>query len=57
MRVFSRFVTPPALRDEFPVLRDLAYLNAGTDGPLPARAVAASAAELQRELAGALRTP
>src|ERR1700691_601143 len=51
MRVFSRFVTPPALRDEFPVLRDLAYLNAGTDGPLPARAVDASAAELQRELA------
>ncbi len=28
----------------------LAYLNAGTDGPLPARAVAAGYAELQREL-------
>jgi L-cysteine/cystine lyase len=50
MRVFSRFVSPPALRDEFPVLGALAYLNAGTDGPLPARAVDASAAELEREL-------
>ncbi len=28
----------------------LAYLNAGTDGPLPARAVQASARELEREL-------
>jgi L-cysteine/cystine lyase len=51
MRLFSRFVSPPALRDQFPVLRDLAYLNAGTDGPLPARAVAAAQAELERELA------
>jgi selenocysteine lyase/cysteine desulfurase len=50
MRVFSRFVSPAALRDEFPVLGALAYLNAGTDGPLPARAVDASAAELEREL-------
>jgi L-cysteine/cystine lyase len=37
------------LRDEFPVLGWLAYLNAGTDGPVPARAVAAAHAELQRE--------
>jgi L-cysteine/cystine lyase len=37
------------LRDEFPVLRRLAYLNAGTDGPLPAAAVRASADELARE--------
>lgn len=37
------------LRAEFPVLRTLAYLNAGTDGPLPQRAVRASADELQRE--------
>ena len=29
----------------------VAYLNAGTDGPLPARAVQASARELERELA------
>lgn len=28
----------------------LAYLNAGTDGPLPARAIAAARAELEREL-------
>ena len=32
------------------MLDRLAYLNAGTDGPLPRRAVAAAAAELQREL-------
>jgi L-cysteine/cystine lyase len=38
------------LREEFPVLGAVAYLNAGTDGPLPARAVQASAQELQREL-------
>jgi L-cysteine/cystine lyase len=37
------------LRAEFPVLRTCAYLNAGTDGPLPARAVQAVAAELDRE--------
>jgi selenocysteine lyase/cysteine desulfurase len=51
MRVFSRFVDLPGLRAEFPVLERLAYLNAGTDGPLPARAVQAAAAELQREAA------
>ena len=38
------------LRAEFPVLDRLAYLNAGTDGPLPAAAVKAVAAELGREL-------
>ncbi|HEY2719183.1 MAG TPA: aminotransferase class V-fold PLP-dependent enzyme [Solirubrobacteraceae bacterium] len=37
------------LRAEFPVLERIAYLNAGTDGPLPARAVGAVAEELQRE--------
>jgi selenocysteine lyase/cysteine desulfurase len=37
------------LRAEFPVLDRLAYLNAGTDGPLPARAVAAAAQELERQ--------
>ncbi|HTA05535.1 MAG TPA: aminotransferase class V-fold PLP-dependent enzyme [Solirubrobacteraceae bacterium] len=37
------------LRAEFPVLERIAYLNAGTDGPLPARAVSAVAAELARE--------
>ncbi len=54
MRVFSRFVIPSELRvselrAEFPVLRRLAYLNAGTDGPLPAAAVRAAAEELRRE--------
>ena len=39
------------LRAEFPVLRNLAYLNAGTDGPLPARAVQAASEELEREAA------
>jgi selenocysteine lyase/cysteine desulfurase len=50
MRVFSRFVDLPELRAEFPVLRELAYLNAGTDGPLPAPAAAAARQELEREL-------
>ena len=39
-----------ALRAEFPVLGRLAYLNAGTDGPLAARTVAAASEELQHEL-------
>jgi L-cysteine/cystine lyase len=50
MRVFSRFVSLPGLREEFPVLGNVAYLNAGTDGPLPACAAQASARELEREL-------
>jgi selenocysteine lyase/cysteine desulfurase len=41
-----------ALRAEFPVLERLAYLNAGTDGPIPAAAVAAAREELDAELAG-----
>jgi selenocysteine lyase/cysteine desulfurase len=49
MRVFSRFVERSGLRAEFPVLERLAYLNAGTDGPLPARAVRAAGGELERE--------
>jgi selenocysteine lyase/cysteine desulfurase len=40
------------LRAEFPVLRELAYMNAGTDGPLPERAITAARAELERELSG-----
>jgi L-cysteine/cystine lyase len=43
-------VNLPELRAEFPVLRKLAYLNAGTDGPLPTSAVRASARELELEL-------
>ena len=50
-RIFSLVVDAAALRAEFPVLSRLAYLNAGTDGPLPARAAAAAGAELERELA------
>lgn len=49
-RIFSPIVDPTGLRAEFPVLERLAYLNAGTDGPLPALAVAAAKAELEREL-------
>jgi selenocysteine lyase/cysteine desulfurase len=52
MRVFSRFVSLPGLRAQFPVLSSVAYLNAGTDGPLPTSAVQAAAGELERELAG-----
>ncbi len=37
------------LRNEFPVTRSHAYLNAGTDGPLPAAAVRAAATELEQE--------
>ncbi len=40
-----------ALRAEFPVLQRLAYLNAGTDGPLSTRAATAARAEMERELA------
>lgn len=40
----------PRLRAEFPVLARIAYLNAGTDGPLPAAAVAAAIGELGREV-------
>jgi selenocysteine lyase/cysteine desulfurase len=39
-----------ALRAAFPVTERVAYLNAGTDGPLPTVAVEASARELEREL-------
>jgi selenocysteine lyase/cysteine desulfurase len=37
-------------RAEFPVLERIAYLNAGSEGPLPARAAAAAQAQLDREL-------
>lgn len=37
------------LRGQFPVLEQLAYLNAGTDGPLPSAAVRAGSRELERE--------
>jgi selenocysteine lyase/cysteine desulfurase len=37
------------LRDQFPVLRRVAYLNAGTCGPVPTASVEAATAELRRE--------
>jgi L-cysteine/cystine lyase len=46
----------PTLRREFPVFEEYAYLNAGTDGPLPAVSVDAAHTELARE-ARAGRTP
>jgi selenocysteine lyase/cysteine desulfurase len=39
------------LRAQFPVLEHMAYLNAGTDGPIPAAAVHAAREELEAELA------
>jgi L-cysteine/cystine lyase len=47
----SLLVHISSLRGEFPVLARLAYLNAGTDGPLPAQAAGAGARELEREAA------
>ena len=48
---------PAALRAEFPVLERIAYLNAGTDGPLAAAAVRLAQAELEAELAEGRATP
>ena len=39
----------PELRAEFPVFERLAYLNAGTNGPVPARAVEAATAALRAQ--------
>jgi L-cysteine/cystine lyase len=41
---------PVAFRAQFPVLRRLAYMNAGTDGPVPAAAAAAAREALGDEL-------
>ncbi len=38
-----------AFRAEFPVLERVAYLNAGTDGPVPRRSAEAAAAQLRAE--------
>src|SRR3954468_9962066 len=57
MGVFSRFVDHFGRREEFPVLRTLAYLNAGTDGPLPASAARAAAEELERAAADGRTLP
>lgn len=39
-----------AFRDEFPALKDLAYLNAGTDGPIPRAAAETARAELDQQV-------
>jgi selenocysteine lyase/cysteine desulfurase len=48
---------PAALRAEFPVLERVAYMNAGTDGPLAAAAVKFAQAELEAELTEGRATP
>ena len=40
-----------ALRAQFPVLERIAYLNAGTNGPLPSAGTAAACEQLEREQA------
>src|SRR5262245_2873598 len=40
-----------AFRDEFPVLERVAYLNAGTDGPMPRAAAEMARAELDAAVA------
>jgi selenocysteine lyase/cysteine desulfurase len=46
-----------ALRAEFPVLEQLAYLNAGTDGPVPAAAVRAAREALETQARDGRYTP
>jgi L-cysteine/cystine lyase len=41
---------PAALRAQFPVLAGVAYLNAGTDGPVPAAGAAAARAAVSAQL-------
>jgi L-cysteine/cystine lyase len=43
---------PEAFRAQFPVLAELAYLNAGTEGPVPRAAGEAASARIERELSG-----
>jgi len=46
-----------ALRAEFPVLERLAYLNAGTDGPVPGAAVRAARQALEAQVRDGRHTP
>ncbi|MEA2273520.1 MAG: L-cysteine/cystine lyase [Solirubrobacteraceae bacterium] len=41
---------PADFRSEFPVLERIAFLNAGSDGPVPRRAAEAGSAQIEREL-------
>jgi L-cysteine/cystine lyase len=43
---------PVAFRAQYPVLERLAYLNAGTEGPVPARAADAARARIELETSG-----
>jgi len=43
-------VNPAALRAEFPVLERLAYLNAGTNGPVPRRGIEAALVMMRSQL-------
>ena len=45
-------MTPEEARAQFPVLERYAYLNAGSSGPLPRKAVEAARTRLERDLAG-----
>src|SRR5918999_6361911 len=45
-----RVTEPAAFRAEFPVLERVAYLNAGTNGPVPRRGADAAQARLRDEL-------
>jgi selenocysteine lyase/cysteine desulfurase len=45
-----RAMDPSQFRAEFPVLEHRAYLNAGTDGPAPRRAIDAASARMRFEL-------
>ena len=54
----NRGVTDPAaFRAQFPVFERLAYLNAGTDGPVPRQAADAAAAAIAAEAAGGRGLP
>ena len=48
---------PADLRAEFPVLERVAYLNTGTDGPVPRRAAEAARERVQYELEQGRATP
>jgi selenocysteine lyase/cysteine desulfurase len=48
---------PAAFRAQFPVFERLAYLNAGTDGPVPRQAAEAAAAAITAETAGGRGLP
>jgi selenocysteine lyase/cysteine desulfurase len=50
-------MNPAALRAEFPVLQRIAYLNAGTDGPVPAAAARAAHEALEDQVSGGRYRP